>query len=138
MNRGDRREAIFNDDKNRLLFLDDAGVDSCSFVHGRAHARGFPVTSSGGESPKQWRNFVLTPLRVLLEMKDFHGWDSSGLWEDIKFDLKHFSGVERVAMVGEKEWQKGMSQFCRPFTTAKVRYFDQSALDEARQWAEAA
>jgi hypothetical protein len=77
-------------------------------------------------------------IRVLLEMKDFHGWDASGLWEDIKFDLKHFSDVERVAMVGEKKWQKGMSQFCRPFTTAKVRYFDQTALDEARQWVEAA
>lgn len=77
-------------------------------------------------------------IRVLLEMKDFHGWDAGGLWEDIKFDLKHFSDVERVAMVGEKKWQKGMSQFCRPFTTAKVRYFDQAALDEAREWAEAA
>ena len=77
-------------------------------------------------------------IRVLLEMKDFHGWDASGLWEDIKFELKHFSDVERVAMVGEKKWQKGMSQFCRPFTTAKIRYFDQSALDEAREWAEAA
>jgi stage II sporulation SpoAA-like protein len=77
-------------------------------------------------------------IRVLLEMKDFHGWDAGGLWEDIKFDLKHFSDVERVAMVGEKKWQKGMSRFCRPFTTAKVRYFDQAARDEAREWAEAA
>jgi hypothetical protein len=77
-------------------------------------------------------------IRVLLEMNDFHGWDAGGLWEDIKFDLKHFSDVERVAMVGEKKWQKGMSAFCRPFTTAKVRYFDHSALDEACKWAEAA
>jgi hypothetical protein len=77
-------------------------------------------------------------IRVLLEMTDFHGWDARGLWEDIKFDLKHFSDVERVAMVGESKWQKGMSQFCRPFTSAKIRYFDRSALDEARQWAEAA
>ena len=42
-------------------------------------------------------------------MKDFHGWDAGALWEDIKFDLKHFSDIERVAMVGEKKWQKGMS-----------------------------
>ncbi|MGO8929096.1 MAG: STAS/SEC14 domain-containing protein [Limisphaerales bacterium] len=77
-------------------------------------------------------------IRILLEMKDFHGWDAGALWEDIKYDLKHFSDIERVAMVGEKKWQKGMSWFCRPFTTAKVRYFDQTALDEARQWVEAA
>jgi hypothetical protein len=77
-------------------------------------------------------------IRMLLEMEDFHGWDAGGLWQDIKFDLKHFTDVERVAMVGEKRWQKGMSHFCRSFTTAKIRYFDRSAIDEAREWAEAA
>jgi hypothetical protein len=76
-------------------------------------------------------------IRVLLEMTDFHGWDAKALWEDLKFDLKHFSDIERVAMVGDKRWQKGMAVFCRPFTTAKVRYFDHSQLSEARQWAEA-
>src|ERR1043166_215829 len=63
-------------------------------------------------------------IRVLLDMTDFHGWSAGGLWEDIKFDLKHFSDIERVAMVGEKKWHKGMSKVCRPFTTAKIRYFD--------------
>jgi hypothetical protein len=76
-------------------------------------------------------------IRMLLEMTDFHGWDAGALWEDIKFDLKHFSDFERISMVGEKKWQKGMSQFCRPFTSAKIRYFDRRAMAEARQWAEA-
>ncbi len=77
-------------------------------------------------------------IRVLLEMGDFHGWSAGALWEDIKFDLKHFSDIGRVAMVGEKKWQKGMSRFCRPFTTATIRYFDRNKLQEAREWAEAA
>src|SRR5215471_14969201 len=62
-------------------------------------------------------------IRVLVDMADFHGWTPGALWEDIKFDAKHFSDIERIAMVGEKKWQKGMSQFCRPFTAAKIRYF---------------
>ena len=73
-------------------------------------------------------------ISVLLHMKDFHGWKPGALWEDIKFDVKHFSDIERIAMVGEKKWQKAMSQFCRPFTTAKVRYFDATAMDEAQGW----
>jgi hypothetical protein len=77
-------------------------------------------------------------IRVLLEMTDFHGWDVPGLWQDLKFTARHFSGIERLAMVGEKPWQKGMSVVCRPFTTAQVRYFDRSQLDQAHQWAEAA
>lgn len=73
-------------------------------------------------------------LRVLFEMKDFHGWDLAALWEDIKFDLKHFSDIERVAMVGEKSWEKGMAKFCVPFTRATVRYFDQTRLADAKTW----
>ena len=32
--------------------------------------------------------------------------------------------------------EKGMSLFCRPFTTAKIRYFDRRAIEEARTWLE--
>jgi hypothetical protein len=77
-------------------------------------------------------------IRMLVDMNDFHGWDAGALWEDIKFDIKHFSDIERVAMVGDKRWQKGMSVFCKPFTTAKIRYFDRSHLNQAHEWAEAA
>jgi hypothetical protein len=75
-------------------------------------------------------------LRILLCMHDFEGWSASGLWEDIKFDVKHFNDVEKVAMVGEKKWEKGMAIVCKPFTTATVRFFERSELDSARQWLE--
>ena len=67
-------------------------------------------------------------------MFDFHGWNAGALWDDLKFDLKHFSDIERLAIVGDKAWEKGMSVFCRPFTTATIRYFDRSAIEDARQW----
>jgi hypothetical protein len=73
-------------------------------------------------------------IRVLFQMVDFHGWEASALWDDIKFDVTHFKDIDRLAMVGDKKWEHGMSVFCRPFTTAKIRYFDQSAIEEARQW----
>jgi hypothetical protein len=73
-------------------------------------------------------------VRVLFEMVDFHGWKVAALWADIKFDLKHLADIERLAMVGDKQWEKGMSVFCRPFTTAKIRYFDRAAVAEARAW----
>ena len=73
-------------------------------------------------------------IRVLFEMVDFHGWTAGALWDDLKFDLKHFRDIERLAIVGEKKWQKGMAVFCKPFTTAKVKAFDVSELEEARSW----
>jgi len=73
-------------------------------------------------------------LRVLFDMAGFHGWDASALWEDIKFDVKHFSDIERLAMIGEKKWRHGMAIFCKPFTKATVRYFDHADAPEARKW----
>jgi hypothetical protein len=73
-------------------------------------------------------------IRILVDMHDFHGWTAGALWQDIKFDAKHFSDIERVAMVGETKWQHGMAIFCKPFTAAKVRYFDRGEIEEARSW----
>jgi len=71
-------------------------------------------------------------IRVLFLMTDFHGWEAGALWDDIKFDLKHFSDIEKLAMVGEKRWEKGMSVFCRPFTSATIRFFYD--IEQARAW----
>jgi hypothetical protein len=73
-------------------------------------------------------------LRVLFEMHDFHGWTVGALWEDMKFDLKHWKDIERLALVGETKWEKGMAVFCRPFTSAKIKYFDHGQLEEAKRW----
>ena len=27
-------------------------------------------------------------------------------------------------MIGDKKWESGMAGFCKPFTGAKIRYFD--------------
>ena len=58
--------------------------------------------------------------------------------EDVKFDARHFNDIERLAIVGKKKWQDWMSKFCRPFTSAKIRYFDRAQAADARTWLEAA
>jgi hypothetical protein len=73
-------------------------------------------------------------LHVLFDMTGLHGWDAGAAWEDLKFDMKHFSDIERLAMVGDKKWQRGMAAFFKPFTKATIRYFDRADAAEARQW----
>jgi hypothetical protein len=63
-------------------------------------------------------------LRVLFDLTDFHGWDAGALWDEIKFDMKHFADIERIAVVGDKKWQYGMATFFKPFTEATAKYFD--------------
>lgn len=73
-------------------------------------------------------------LRVLFEMADFHGWNATALWDEIKFDMAHFADIDRVAMVGDKKWEEYLSLLCSPFTRAHVRYFNASAVEDARLW----
>jgi SpoIIAA-like len=104
------------------------------------------IQASGKFSKKDYQHFVpeiehliskLGKIRILFEMRDFHGWDAGALWEDIKFDLKHFSDIERLAMVGDKKWEEWMAKFCKPFTTATIRYFDLAHTEDAQAWIEA-
>lgn len=73
-------------------------------------------------------------IRILLELHDFHGWTAGALWEDLKFDMKHFSDIERLAIVGETQWERGMAVFCKPFTSAKIRFFEQADRADAIEW----
>lgn len=73
-------------------------------------------------------------INMLVDMHDFHGWTAGAVWEDIKFDVKHFMHINKLALVGETKWEKGMATFCRPFTTAKIKYFDRPQADQARTW----
>ena len=77
-------------------------------------------------------------VKMLVVLQDCHGWDASALWDDIKFDAKHFRDIERLALVGDSRWEKGMAVFCKPFTSAKVKYFDISELAAAREWVQSA
>lgn len=73
-------------------------------------------------------------IRLLFHMLDFHGWEASALWDDAIFVTRHFADLSRIAMVGNKAWEKEMSSFCRPFTRAQIRFFDGTEIDEARDW----
>jgi hypothetical protein len=84
----------------------------------KAGGKVLEVKVTGKLTAKDYKHFVPElegliqqhgKISVLFEMADFHGWEMGALWEDIKFDAKHFADIERLAMVGEKRWQKGMA-----------------------------
>jgi hypothetical protein len=107
------------------------------------NGRVLEVNLSGSLTKEDYERFVQEAerlmhqhgqIRVLVQMHDFHGWDLGALWQDIKFDMKHMSDVERLALVGDSKWEAGMAMFCKPFTSATVRYFDEAKGTEAFEW----
>ena len=70
----------------------------------------------------------------LAQFHDFQGWDMKALWDDIKFSTTHCTKIDRIALVGEKTWEKWMAKVCKPFTMAKIEYFDAAKIDDAKKW----
>jgi hypothetical protein len=73
-------------------------------------------------------------VRLFVQFEDFHGWDLHAMWDDTKFAFKHYSDIDRVALVGDRRWEEWMAQVCKPFTKAKVRYFDVFQIEDAWAW----
>jgi hypothetical protein len=73
-------------------------------------------------------------VRVLAQFHGFQGWDLHALWDDIKLSTTHCTKIERIALVGDKTWEQWMAKVCKPFTRAKIRYFDASEIEAAKAW----
>jgi hypothetical protein len=73
-------------------------------------------------------------LRLLCVVEDFHGWTPKAMWDDLKFDIKHHSACERLAVVGTKAGDEWMAKFSKPFIHGDVKYFDHANLHDAWEW----
>jgi hypothetical protein len=111
----------------------------------KGNGRILGFTMSGKLHDEDYKVFVPTveaaikahgKVRLLAHFHDFHGWDLHALWDDTKFATQHCADVERIALVGEKSWEKWMAAVCKPFTLAKIRYFDAADIDAAWRWLE--
>jgi hypothetical protein len=97
---------------------------------------------SGKLHDEDYKSFVPTvetlvaegKKRLYVQFDDFHGWDLHAAWDDFKFAIKHYSDFERIAIIGERRWQKWMVPVCKPFTKAKVRFFRASQVYDAWAW----
>lgn len=102
------------------------------------HAIGKLVKSDYPPFVAEFERRVQKPRKqhVLFDMTGLHGWEAGAAWEDMKFGVKHFADIDRLAMVGDKKWQHGMAIVFKPFTKAVTRYFDGTESAEARKWLE--
>jgi len=63
-------------------------------------------------------------LSLLIKLEDFEGWSAKSAWEDIKIGLSHEDDLLRIAIIGEKNWQKLVATIGNIFTDTKVHYFN--------------
>ena len=73
-------------------------------------------------------------IRWYFEMEGFEGWTPKAFWKDLKFDVQHANDFEKVAMIGDKKWEKWMTDLMKPFTSAEVKFFDLEEKEIAKKW----
>lgn len=73
-------------------------------------------------------------VSLFAKFEDFKGWDLQAAWDDLKFGVQHYADFDRIAMVGDKQWEEWMARLSAPFTQATVKYFDASEEAAAMAW----
>jgi hypothetical protein len=74
-------------------------------------------------------------MRVLVLTENFEGWAKDGDWGDLSFQMEHDDDIERMAIVGERQWldlalmftAKGLRKF-------PIEYFVPADEVKARAW----
>jgi len=74
-------------------------------------------------------------VRFLVLTEDFQGWDNKGDWGNLSFQLKYDQQIEKIAIVGEKQWQDLVEMFVgKGIRSVDIRYFPPSQEALARAW----
>jgi hypothetical protein len=74
------------------------------------------------------------PLRMMILLEDFRGWEIGALWEDLKFDVKHGNDFGRIAVLGDSTLEHWGTTLSKPFLGSEMRYFDLQERAAARAW----
>jgi hypothetical protein len=75
------------------------------------------------------------PVRLLVVLDRFEGWDASDNWSDLSFYATYGDRIARIAIVGEERWRSHMLMFAvADLRKAPVEYFAEQAIAQARAW----
>ena len=74
-------------------------------------------------------------VRLVLDLREFDGWSGlSALGNHLSLVRDHYRVPERIAIVGDKAWQKMAGKIVARFVNAQTRFFDSGDYDGAVAW----
>ena len=71
-------------------------------------------------------------VKALIDGTDLEGWEPRAAWDDFKIGLKHGNEFEKIAIYGNKKWQKNIAAIGNWFISGELKYFPQA--DQAIEW----
>jgi hypothetical protein len=74
-------------------------------------------------------------VRLLLDLREFDGWSGlSALGDHLSLVREYHRVPERIAIVGDKAWQRMAEKIMSKFVNAEARFFDAAEYDAAAAW----
>jgi len=69
-------------------------------------------------------------INALIDTTELEGWELRAAWDDFKVGLKHGSEFDKIAIYGNRNWQKISAKISSWFISGDIEYFDnlQAAL----------
>jgi len=75
-----------------------------------------------------------TTTRVLFVMNDVDDWEPEEHWEDLAFDIRHLSDLDKVAVVGDDLWETWLDKVEVLFPMSVIHTYDAEDREEAIEW----
>ncbi len=74
------------------------------------------------------------PLSLLLDLKNMSGLEAGVVWEDLKFASQHDKDFKKIAIIGDRKWEKWLTVLTDALTTPELRFFEAEETSEALDW----
>ena len=71
-------------------------------------------------------------IKALLDICDFEGWELRAAWDDLKLGLKHGKEFEKIAVIGNQNWESIAATIANWFTGSELKYFED--YEDALEW----
>ncbi|GAB3038156.1 STAS/SEC14 domain-containing protein [Oleiagrimonas citrea] len=102
-------------------------------------------SAHGEVTADDYENVIVPDLEAMFALRDkvrllyhfaddFTGFETRAMWDDAKLGLRHFSGFERVAIVGDIGWIAQTVPAISALFPGEFRSFPGSELPAARAW----
>ena len=103
----------------------------------------FAVRVSGRLTHKQYQEFLpelnalikhYGKISLLIELDQFEGAELTAMKDDMDFGLANQEKFEKIAIVGDKLWERWGVALGKPFIDADMKYFDKRESQDAWDW----
>jgi hypothetical protein len=73
-------------------------------------------------------------VMVLLDMTEFK-WEKAEAWgADLKFGHEFHHKISKMAIIGDKNWEKWLTKLAEPFYAKEAKFFYPEETDRAWAW----